>query len=300
MSGPLTVTIGGVLCTIEEEGGIAESWGDQGEQTTVYLQCAWADRRKVVKGLLGSVTLTPGTGKFVQVLPFVYPDNPSIRCTSIGEVKGKAMVRDSRGWAAYKKCVVPANFSRPSWGEISQDKKTDNLPAYTTVAGTSAPEVFSPPGGTFYMPDLSGVPIGETNLGLIRPHCEITMTREKLPYPPLDANMFLQGTLNDEEIRFFDRVFPRGCLMYMGMSFDPETDQATGEQTYTVKYKFLGNYTVEFNQAMGVDGEWHYLNSKADGSGDPPFFYERFTWFFEDDLDPPAPSPNELVVIPPD
>lgn len=285
--------VGGVNCWIDEDGGVVESWGSEGFRAEVAFRCAWSDRLALALALRGGITAAGSA--LVTTPPFRYPDAPGLACTALGQFRPEKLRRDARKWAAYEYCVIPATFTVPTWTEGEQ---WPGVPAFTTISFNGAPEVFSPPGGAFYMPDLSASPVSEATIGLIRPHVEISIKRSFLPYPPVDADMFLQGMLNDEPVRFADHIFPRGCLMYLCMAAEPQSDPSTGTQTYECTFKLIGNYQVEFNEFLGSDGDWHFLNTKSDGTGDPPFLYGDFRWFFGDDLAAPAPVPNENVTDP--
>jgi len=286
--------IGGIPCWIAEEGGVVESWGSEGFRADVTFRCQWSDRLALAQALRGGITNAGTT--LITTPPYRYPDAPGLCYTSGGGFKGEKRRRDSRNWASYEYCLIPATFTVPNWAEVAQ---FPGVPPFTTVTINGAPEVFSPPGGAYYMPDLSGSPISEATVGLIRPHCEITIKRSYLPYPPVAADMFLQGMLNDEPVVFSDHTFPRGCLMYLCMSSaEPQADPSTGNQSYECAFKLIGNYQVEFNEFLGADGEWHYLNTKPDGSGVPPFLYADFRWFFGNDLAPPEPVANQDTVNP--
>lgn len=279
--------INGVPCGLQ---GLDESVGRDGYSARMGIKCDWLSRGLVIAGLMGGVSLN-GT-QMTLTPPATSPYFPRAMCTSIGGIKPftyKPIDFDNNGFPIYDMCIIEANFTVPPWTQF------DEYPPFTTLSFNSAPEVFSPPGGSFYMPGLNETPIAESSVGIIRPHCEITMTRELFPYIPDDAIMLMQGCLNSKTQIFFKRSYPVGCLMFIGADAERASDPATGNETYTVSYKFMGNYQVDFNKFFGKDGQYHLLNTKPDGSGNTPFPYVDFDWFINDDLAPPTdPRPTPI------
>ncbi|WP_422924508.1 hypothetical protein [Singulisphaera sp. PoT] len=278
--------LNGVACSYDlTSADGSEAYGESvslesGVSAEVIIKCPWASRFKLIRGLMGGVTLNGTYMTFLK--PAMLPDYPKALCTGIGGIKGLLPATRRDGWPTYKFALVTAQFTVPPW---IQD---ESYPPFTTLNITTAPEVFTPPGGAFYMPALSGAPVAENSLGIIRAHSEVTITREFIPYPPVAACMKLAGTINSDDITISDRTFPRGCLMFVGMGeATPMADPMTGYQAYKVSYKFMGNDDTEFNKFLGRDGEYHTVNSQKDGSGRAPFEYASHSWFFGNDLASP-------------
>lgn len=282
----MALTVNGISVTIAENGdggGISESVAENGPQATVQFKCAYADRWTVIKGLMGSVTSVGGT--IIRTPPIPYPPLPTLFVTSIGTMKGLRPIVDGTGWLAYDEVIIPANFTLPQWNfEGPQDGRQDpsGLP-YTTTRFRTSSEIFSPPGGSYFFPD--GKPITDSGVGFVRSRVEITMTRHMMPYPPLNASLFLQGTINDAPITLADYEFPIGTLLYLGMeSPEPKAEPSTGALTYDLTFNFLGNYVLTWNEYMKHDGLFYPINSVPDGSGQPPFFLADFSVFFSDNM----------------
>jgi hypothetical protein len=283
MSSP-SLNIGGVTCTIDVEAGVTEeSPADGGPTADVVFKCAYGSRYALVKALRGYVTTS---GKSINYHPpYRYPPSPNLVCSSIGTIRGLQPKNDGSGWLVYKTAYVPAHFSVPTWTGFADQTNTPDPSGqmYCTTKFKVSSEVFSPPGGSYYYTagTNSGQAVEESSIGIIRSRVEISMTRHKFPFVPLNAIMGLEGAaVNSAAVTFADKTFPRGCLLFGGMTSDPQPDAATGDVYQELEFTFLGNSSVEWNAFMDRKGAYQLVNSKADGTGSPPFGYFSFDALF--------------------
>jgi hypothetical protein len=270
------VTIGGVDCTIVEDGngeGCIERLGPDGGSATVKIKCPWNQRNPVMIGLRGTSRFSGG--QVVRVPPFAYPPAPWLRCLSIDEIKGIHPYWDaSLGWIAYEKALMTLQFGTVSWNWDGIDPNNPNRAPYTTFKYKVSAEIQPNPGGAYYNID-SGKPIEEHAFGLVRPLCEISMIRHWMPYVPLNAVMTYISTVNATAIQVEDRVFDRGSLLFLGMNTTPEED-AEGNHVHEVEYVFAGRHSSEWNEIIDRDGLLHLINTNPAGTGNFPFEYVDF------------------------
>lgn len=277
----------GVPCSIpiEEMGerAIVERVPPSGPEADVLIKCPYNQRFNVVKGLLGGAIATGRTVSYLS--PLAYPPSPNLRCTTIGEIRGLRPWVDSYGWVNYDWAIIPAHFELLKWDlPTSQGIEPDpsGIPYTTTTFQTSA-EIFQPPTGSYYYTagSYSGKPVAESSIGTVRPRVEITMTRRLMPFVPLSFSLSMVGKVNSATVRFADRIFPIGCLLYTGSSIpEPVTDPASAERRWDVSFNFMGNYSVEWNAFMDPAGAYRLINTSPAGSGDYPFAYADFSPFY--------------------
>ncbi len=281
-----TFTVGTVGASLYVEDGIVEEFPEEGgPRASVTFKVPWEQRYALIAGLRGSISLSGD--RIIRTPPFRYPDNTNLICTQTGQVRGVKPRRRDDGWLAYKWAFVPVTFTVPTWQAFGEGDVADpsGQPYVTTKFKLSA-EVFTPPLGAYFYAagTKSGQQVEESSVGVVRSRAEISMTRHRLPYVPLDGIMELDGVVNDEEVVIGDKAFPRGCLLFAGASSDPQPDPATGAMLQDVEFTLLGNCNIEWNEFMDPTGAWVPINDKADGSGDPPFEYVSFAWLFGDTL----------------
>lgn len=269
---------------------VEQTGGSSGPQATVMLQCDWLDRFTVYKALLGATQLVGN--KIVRLPPATYPTSPNLFCTSISNVKGTkpktdvdGSVTGVEGWLYYEKAIITAIFSNPLWeadqGE-SQPPQDASAMFWTTTRVKTNAEVFNPPFGsyTYSTGKHAGETVRDSSVGFIRSHAEVTFTRHFMPEIPLWAGVVNQGCVNDKPIQVADYLFPRGCMLFAGISAEPKPDPATGETTYDVDHTFLCNEGIEWNELMDPDGEYELV---IDQDGNHPFEYVNFDGIFSDE-----------------
>lgn len=259
---------------------VSGSVDDDGPKETVRFKCAYEDRADLVMALMGGITVDGGS--FSRQAPFQHPDNDQLFCTGIPDWRGLKPFIDEDGWPRYQWAILTASFSAPNWQYFDNDPGGNNDPsglAWTRTKFRESAEVFQPPFGSFYIGPFTGgtgTLIDEATVGVLRPRVEISMTRLLVPMFPLDDTMELIGSVNEDEIQFGDRTFPRGCLLFAGCSSEPRNDPQ-GLPCQDIEYTLLGNRTIEWNQFMAKDGTYQFLNTKNDESGDYPFPYEDWS-----------------------
>jgi len=276
-----------VSIALEDMGdrAIVERWGPDGPEADVMFKCKWSDRYLVIKYLRGGVI---GSGRTVTYLaPASYPSSPNLKCTSIGELRGiKPRTLDS-GWVEYEYAIVPAHFSTPTWDAIGTTDSMNSDPSHapmTTTRFRGSPEILTPPGGSYYYTSGtdSGKPVLDSTVGIVRSRVEISMTRHMIPFPLMDKLMFDVGCINDTTMVFADRTFPRGTVLFAAFDSDPVAEPSTGQKCWDYTFSFVANYSKDWNYFLDPHGEWVPINSKADGTGDPPFEYEDLSYLLSD------------------
>jgi len=294
----MSFTIGGETCEIYwgpdgTSHGIRESWPAEGPRAVVHYACPWASRYRVMAALRG------GWAAGVRVPPHAYPDSPNLYCLSIGEVEGIKARRGDGGWASYQRAIVPAEYGIPQWDTLASDPAaplTDpSGKPFTRTRTRASAEVFQPPVGAYYWkagPD-SGKKLSDSTLGLIRPRTEIQVARLFSPYVPLDYARRCMGMVNSKPVRIADTTYEKGTLMLAAMNAGDASDDGNGSgsvegKTFEVEWTLIGNgyvftgdgsatqFSPDWNQFMGKDGQWHYVTTKSDGTGDMPYIYTDF------------------------
>lgn len=275
----LELTLGGVQCTIVED-GIRERWQkDQPAEADVTFKCKWADRYKLIAFLRG--TSTVAGGKIVRHFPFRYPSSPNLICLGIGEIYGIKVRRDAFNWQVYDWAIVPAHFEVPTWGETQQDPGAQNDPSgqpWTITKFKVSGEFFKPPGGR-YIYAATGQPVKDGDVGIVLPKCEISITKKWLPYVPVNFFMANVGTLNANAFSLSDNSFPRGTVLLAGMNAEPNFDGA-GNQTWDVEFTLIANGSdpggnpIDWNNFMPPGGT--IFLTIQDSNGTPPYLYS--TW----------------------
>lgn len=291
----MAIMIGGVQAEIYlgadgDQGGIQESWPEgQSARAVVHYQCAFADRYALMMGLRG------GVFGGVIYLPHYYPHSPNLVCVGIGEVKfTKPRFDPNIGFATYELAIVPAEYGVPQFDmypSLGGSNYTDpSGKAFTDTDWQLTVEALQPPTGAYYWEGgpKAGKAVPDTSLGIIRPRFEFTVRRSWLPYPPLSFFATHGGSVNDDDVRISDHIFPRGTLLLPGaqggMGRDGSLEGRTGELVYTL----VGNgpvqggsgdpFTPEWNQFLADDGTWQYVNllPTSPVSTKRPYRYSNF------------------------
>ena len=278
---------------------IHEQVNQDGAQATVVFKCPWSQRYAVVAGLLGGVRASGS--RIVRVLPAAYPPSPNLFCTAIGAIKGIKPMRDDdgtqsglKGWLVYEWALITATFSRPTWQAIAyprggggqgQSADPSGLLFATTRFKVSA-ETYALPFGAYYWQGgrHAGEVVDGAAVSEIRPRVEISLTRHLMPSVPLAQAQTLIGGVNDQPWLLADYAFPRGSVLFTGFNSEPKADPATQATAWELELTFLGNTTLDWNQALDPEGTYQYINNAPDGSGAGPFRYVDFSGLLSDDL----------------
>ncbi len=284
-----TLAINGVAVTIAVENmgdrAVVERYSPEPSADVTFL-VPYESRNLVVLGLLGGILQS---GKSISRLPpLAYPPNPNLCCLSIGDTVGIKPRTNQLGWVEYSHVLMPAHFGVPTW-DFSHDTPTPDLSnhLYTTTKFKGNVEVFSPPTATYFYKTgtYSGKPVAEANVGFVRSRCEIQFTRHRMPFVPVKAITAVVGGTNLTTITLADFDFPQGQLLLATWDVEPSSDPASGARTWDVTFNLLGDQTRPWNQFMDPAGSWVEINSKADGSGSPPFTTQALnTVMFGDDF----------------
>lgn len=285
------ISIRGIKCWISESDGpgIVRSWPESGPQVDVRFQFDWSDGPALAQALLGYVSLADD-GSISRTAPFKLPWAPQLYCQNVGpETPMTPRGSSSDGWTTYELSQFTATFSALKY-QVSGDDPGGRVDAsglpYTTTRFRVSSETYSPPTGAYYIAPFgtSAQQISQGSIGFVRPLIDVNMLRHWMAKVPLSAAAGLVQCVNDDDITLGDFTFARGCLLFLGMEGDP-TNDATGYPVFDIPFNFQGHGDgVEFNEVMGDDGEYHLLNTKADGTGDPPFAYVSFDPLFSDTI----------------
>jgi hypothetical protein len=243
----------------------------EGPSADVVFKCDYANRNLVVLGLLGGVVNNAGT--ITRVPPMAYPPNPNIFCTNIGDITGIKPFTNELGWIEYQYVKIPAHFSMPTWDVIKGVTNPDPSGyTYTTTKFKGNCEIFVPPIGSYYYKTgtFSGKPVETSSVGIVRSHAEIQVTRHQIPFLPVTQLMDNAGSVNYDPIKFGDYTFPAGCVLYSTWDIEPKADPA-GIRLWDINLSILANFDTPWNKFFDPAGSWSEINTKADGTGDPPF-----------------------------
>jgi hypothetical protein len=297
------------------QGGIVETWTDQGLEVTVYLHCAWFDRAKVYSGLRGTVGWGSGPiglaagGTIQRTDPAVLPVPPNsayrwdrMVCVGTGEVRGEKWRTDPdgsitgvAGWGFYVNAIIPARFAVTPWQTIGNigdgsgsadpaDRNDISGQPYTITKIRTQGEVLCPPHGTYFWPN--GNAVDESHIGIIRAKQEISITRVYMPSVHVAEIQSCIGTINGKPLRIGDYTFPKGSLMMAGCESEPYGDVGIGLLAHDIHITLLGNgldnkppdgndHIQDFNYIMSPDGTYQKI---ADKQGNTPFPYVNM-WY---------------------
>jgi hypothetical protein len=246
--------------------------------------CNWSDTQNLAAALLGSVSLNDD-GSLSRIPPYNLPFAQKLYASQIGDERPLNPKRDVSGWVYYEQSEISCTFSCLTWqidgGDQTGQIDPSGLP-YTTTKFRVSSEILQPPKGYYYVAPFgpSAKQANEALIGYVSPRVEISMTRHWQPRIPLEEALSLVSTVNDETIKLANRTFPRGTLLFAGLSNDPRND-SNGYPVQELEYTFLGKFDVEWNEFL--DGEsqaFQFLNTKQDGTGDFPFEYVDFSELF--------------------
>lgn len=248
--------------------GITEAVpGEQGPMATVKFKVYDANQRySFVSQLLGKWTGSVGSG-IVYIGPYEYPPSPNLFCTSIQSIEscGKWLPMGGVGlpWLFGKSAYVTAIFSRPPWQPATTG-------GYFTIQYAPAGEFLKLPETTYRFGD--GTPT-DTPVGLVIPQQEISVNRYRMPYIPDTVSVALQGTLNNNPFTIGAYSYPKGTLLYHGMTTEIAPDPL-GNLTYNVQYKFSFRY-INWNYCFHPNRTTGFA-LVTDGNGAPPYQYANF------------------------
>lgn len=238
----------------------------QGPSATVQLQTEWAGRYDVFTYLQGYAT--GGSGSILRVLPIAYPPSPNLFCLSIGGIKG---IRYKGGWD-YERCQFTAEFGVPSFtmDGVSADPSGK---LWTTTRSRVSAEVTTVPTGTFYWTAGvdAGTTVADSQLGILAPRVEVSMTRHMMPYAPIQETLAYIGSVNASSVTLGNRTFDAGHLLFAGANIT-ETADVASNRTYEVEYVLMGA-SHDWNALLDKGMVYRLVNTSAGGGGNYPFSY---------------------------
>lgn len=275
-------TVGGKRCALYfGEDGTANpvteqvnAEGGEGPRATAIMQCLWPERYDVFRGLLGTSIVAGGV--IVRTLPLAYPDSPNLWCLDVGQVV-PVKPRWGGAWFTAELARFPATFGVPRWSFDAEAASDPSGQPWTTTRVRVSAEVTSVPTGTFVWTagDQAGKKVPDSQLGLLAPRNEISMTRHWMPFVPLrQVNGFI-GTLNSQPIVLSDHTYAPGYVLFAGFNATESVD-TLGNRTYEVEYVMLGSITHDWNALLDRGLVYRLVNTKQDRSGNYPFTYSDF------------------------
>jgi hypothetical protein len=267
-------TIGGLPVTFAfpegDPGGCIEESVSSGQPpvATVQLQCPWAGRYYVWKGMLG--TATGGAGSIYRQAPMTYWDSPNLVCVAIA---GARPIRHT-GITTFSECRFTATFTYPTYNFPGQQNGITDASgvAWTTTRIRVSAQVTQVPLGTFVWTGGadSGKAVPEAQLGITVPHTEISITRHLMPYLPISEAESCVGTVNSNPVTIGNRTYANGELLFAGMSGDIECDVSCN-RTFKCDYTMLGVKGHTWNQILDRQLTWQTVNTNSSGTGNAPF-----------------------------
>jgi hypothetical protein len=283
-----SINIRGVACEIAgsdgPDAGIIRRWTEFGQEITIRFMVDWDRCQDLAAALIGSVSVNDD-GSLSRIPPYNLPFAPRLYATQLSDERPLTPKKDSSGWTFYRKSEISCTFANLTWqvegGDQTGQADPSGLP-YTTTRFRVSSEVISPPKSMYYVgPFGSSAKLADDSLvGFVSPRAEISMSRHWQPKIPLEEAMALVGSVNDEEIKLANRVFPRGTLLFTGLTNDPRNDP-NGYPVQELDYTFLGKFEVEWNEFLDpVTKDYQFFNTEQDGTGDFPFSYVDFSPIF--------------------
>ncbi len=229
-----------------DEDAVTESWDpSNGAQAKVKFHVTWANRLQFVKDMVGTFAGTPPS-TITRTVPFRYPPSPNLFAVGIDSISplGKPIPMPGIGlpWMARQTAVVTVRFGVPQWTTTGND-------AYTKVTFAASGENLTLPETAYAFGD--GTP---TNLavGKLMAQMEITVTRSRMPFLPVQAMLTCEGKVNSAAYQILGVPFAAGKLLFVAGQSDFQLD-ATGAIAYSQEYKFLAR-PIEWNKFVRPDG----------------------------------------------
>jgi hypothetical protein len=253
------------------DSGIRESFTEQGPAATVVFQTPWSNHYAFVASLLGQWTGTPPS-TFSYVGPFAYPvgGTTSLMCTSVSSIEGagKYIMDPVAGapWMTRTRAIVTAQFTRPPWQPAASG-------GYFQIKFNGSGEFLTLPQGSYFFGSSSGMPVPNSQAGLVVPQAQISVIRYRLPFLPDAISMPLLGSVNNAPFTIGTNTYGTGTLLFMVGSSDTNAD-VFGNITYQFEYQFIfkppgWNYLINPNGTSG----WTLI---VDGNGNPPYALMNF------------------------
>lgn len=249
---------------------IQELQDESGPEAHVEFIMRWDDRYTFVQNVLG--TSTSVAGAVVRIPKLRYPPSPNLIAVAVTSIRGIKASADTGGWPGQTLAAVTVVFRRPPYSVYGDEIWDGSGRFYTVTRVKSSGEAFTPPTGAYYY-ESTGTQVEEASIGVLRGRVEINLTRVQIPIGimlPIVAQC--QNKLNDVAVKISGQSFDRGQLLFASADFEPSAD-AAGSVVEDVHINILGNTDRDFNQYQTPTGDWDYINTASDGSGDRPFGY---------------------------
>ena len=219
--------ISGVDCNIYtgptgEDGHLVEKTSpDQGRSAFVRFKCNWQDRNDLLAGLVGTVDYVGGTIARTPPTTTRPRRATSRRASSQADVLHGGRAIEGRGWKADPDGEVTGT---PGWGYFRYailDAEYTNPPSSSSRPPGPTPVRVQRPGrrdvrgledaglGRSLQPADGGLrlgqgtregkPVQDTNVGIIIPRYELSVTRMRMPLVPCQLLDSLIGTVNETD-----------------------------------------------------------------------------------------------------
>jgi hypothetical protein len=280
------LSINGVDCNIYtgptgEDGHLVErTSSDQGRSALVRFKCNWQDRNDLLAGLVGTVDYVGGSIK--RTNPDFYPTADrdieagqfpeQMFCTSVTRIEGRGWKADldgsitgQPGWGYFAYAILDAEYTNPPY-VIVPPAGNDGPFAFNDLVGEMyaisktrvSGEVYSPPTGAYVWGEGSrqGKPVQDTNVGIIVPRYELSVTRMRMPIVPTLLFDELIGTVNEATLSIGANTVSPEAALFMGGNAEPRTDPYNGGIVYDVEMLWLVN---GFLDSRNADKSWNWF-----------------------------------------
>lgn len=236
----MAITINGVVCQeIARKDGLRETVGLQtGPEARKGFLCNWADRYKVINGLLGLTQAATIGGPISVYFPARYPEINTIYCHSV-DVEPVGSPTQGGAQLAWPQCIVWANYSRLPFFNNYLNAFDPKLTYCTQRLSSSCEWLTIPKQGTKFV--TSGLPT-EQDLGVRLALVELEVSFKQVPYLPAAQTYTSAGLINNATFL----GVATGHLLYNGCQSDTATN-------------YDGSYTQELNYSFTARSQrWDY------------------------------------------
>jgi len=314
------LNIGGVDCNIYtgptgEDGHLVEKTSpDQGRSAFVRFRCDWQDRNDLLAGLVGTVDYVGGS--ITRTNPHFYPiaDRDitagqfakQMFCSGVARIEGRGWKADldgsitgQPGWGYFAYAILDAEYQNPPY-IIVPPAGLDGPFAFNDLVGEMyavsktrvSGEVYSPPTGAFVWGEGSrqGKPVQDTNVGIIIPRYELSVTRMRMPLVPCQMLDSLIGTVNETTLSIGTNTVSPEAALFMGYNPEPRTDQYSGGIVHDIEMLWLVNGFLDtrnadksWNWFLDPTGDWSKIVTNTEAQ-EPPFASAEHNQLFSNQI----------------
>lgn len=300
------LSVNGIPCGIYlgpngDQGGIVEHWTDHGLEVKVDFLVPWGDRIGFIQALRG-VAGVDGNGNVTREDPWTLPITTIDFCPKAAPYNETPYFWDSylcigtdpfrpikplvdqdgsvtgiAGWVFYEYVVIPARFAVTPYqiGEFSNNYNYgDDLSGYpyTSIKARASGEAFQAWYNAYV---FTATQAPASDVVIIRPRQEFTITRYMMPYVDTDKYDNLIGKVNENPLTIGTTFYGSESVLYMG--YEPEwiSDPSTGLLFYNIHHTVMANGVVRdaddnpsssWNMYLTKTGRWRSVSLRTNAA----------------------------------